>query len=98
MKEEEKFLGGSQAPTVATAAAAAAEADDEDEDEDEADDIVIDSDMIRAGTGGWRDSGMGTSLDDGGTEVGGRGITRGRGSGRRRRGYAGDGEGLSKQM
>ena len=86
MKEEERYLGGSQAAT--TAAAAAAEADDEDEDEDEADDIVIGPDMIHSGTGGWRDSGMGTSLDDG-MEAGRIGR---RERGRRRKGFPGMGD------
>lgn len=87
MKEEEKYLGGSQAATT-TAAAAAAEADDEDEDEDEADDIVVGPDMIHSGTGGWRDSGMGTSLDDG-MDV--RRVAR-RERARRRQGFPGVGE------
>lgn len=93
MKEEEKYLGAPQGTTMAAAAvaAAAAEADDEDEDGDEADDIVLGPDMITSGTGGWRDSGMGTSLDDG-TEVMGIAMGRGRGRGRRRRGFPGERE------
>lgn len=64
------------AAAAAVAAAAAAEADDEDEYEDEGDD-VLGPDVQ---TGRWRDSGMGTSLDDG-TEVGRRQ--------RRRKGFLG---------
>ena len=47
--------------TGTAAASVAAEADDEDEDEDEANDGV----GPIVSSGGWRDSGVGTSLDDG---------------------------------
>lgn len=59
--EEEEYIGSSaviQPPSAASAAAAAAEADDEDDDDDE------DGFDLGANPGRWRDSGIGTSLDD----------------------------------
>ena len=73
LREEEQYTGlqaTSRLPASASAAAAAvAEADDENENDDDDDDRFD----LTAGSSGWRDSGIGTSLNEGtgtGTRVG----------------------------
>lgn len=84
LREEEQYTGLQATSRLPATAAAAAEADDENEEEDDDDDDDDNRFDLTAGSSGWRDSGIGTSLNEGtgtGTVVGRRQ--------RRRKGFVG---------
>lgn len=90
LQEEEKYTGLQATPRLpATAAAPATAADADDENEDDEDDDKFD---LAAGSSGWRDSGIGTSLNEGTGPGTGTGFGRRQ---RRRKGFVGGaGEGV----